>query len=55
MRDGHRLQIELPPDFARYAAYKGSIAVNGISLTICSGSFADNFFTVSIIRTYRQH
>ncbi|HXX41779.1 MAG TPA: riboflavin synthase [Chthoniobacterales bacterium] len=30
----HRLEIGLPADFAHYAAYKGSIAVNGISLTI---------------------
>ena len=30
----HRLEIELPPDFAHYVAYKGSIAVNGISLTV---------------------
>ena len=29
-----RLEIELPPEFARYVAYKGSIAVNGISLTV---------------------
>jgi riboflavin synthase len=29
-----RLEIELPPEFAQYVAYKGSIAVNGISLTI---------------------
>lgn len=29
-----RLEINLPPDFARYAAFKGSIAVNGTSLTI---------------------
>lgn len=29
-----RLDIELPPDFAQYVAYKGSIAVNGISLTV---------------------
>lgn len=28
------LEIALPPEFARYAAYKGSIAVNGISLTV---------------------
>jgi riboflavin synthase len=38
-----RLEIDLPPDFAHYAAYKGSIAVNGISLTIAellSKSFA---------------
>ena len=29
-----RLEIELPPEFAHYIAYKGSIAVNGISLTV---------------------
>jgi riboflavin synthase len=29
-----RLEVELPERFARYAASKGSIAVNGISLTI---------------------
>lgn len=29
-----RLEIELPPEFAPYVAGKGSIAVNGISLTI---------------------
>ena len=30
----HRLEIELPSEFARYAVEKGSIAVNGVSLTI---------------------
>jgi riboflavin synthase len=29
-----QLEIELPSEFAHYVAYKGSIAVNGISLTI---------------------
>jgi riboflavin synthase len=29
----HRLEIALPEEFARYVAYKGSIAINGISLT----------------------
>ena len=29
-----RLEIELPPEFAQYVAYKGSIAVDGISLTV---------------------
>src|SRR5947207_8153957 len=32
--DDYRLEIELPADFAHYAAYKGSVAINGISLTI---------------------
>lgn len=30
----YRLEVELPDEFARYAAAKGSIALNGISLTI---------------------
>ena len=29
-----RLEVELPSEFARYVACKGSIAVNGISLTV---------------------
>lgn len=38
----HRLEVELPADFARYAALKGSVALNGVSLTIAElhpGSF----------------
>ena len=30
----YRLEIELPPAFAQYVTYKGSIAVDGISLTV---------------------
>ena len=30
----HRIEIELPRDFARYVIFKGSIAVNGVSLTV---------------------
>jgi riboflavin synthase len=30
----YRLEVELPGDFAHYVAYKGSIAINGISLTV---------------------
>jgi riboflavin synthase len=30
----YRLEVELPGDFAHYAACKGSVALNGISLTI---------------------
>jgi len=30
----YRLEAALPAEFARYVAYKGSIAVNGISLTV---------------------
>jgi riboflavin synthase len=34
----HRLEVELPADFAQYVAHKGSIAVNGISLTVAEVS-----------------
>lgn len=34
----HRLEVELPAEFAHYVAYKGSIAVNGISLTVAEVS-----------------
>ena len=30
----HRLEIALPKEFARYVAFKGSIAIDGISLTV---------------------
>jgi len=30
----YRLEIELPPEFSHYVVFKGSIAVNGISLTV---------------------
>ena len=33
-----RLEIELPPEFAQYVALKGSIAINGISLTVAEVS-----------------
>ena len=43
----HRLELELPAEFAHYVAYKGSIAVNGISLTIAE--VAEASFAVWII------
>jgi len=41
------MEIELPADFAHYAAYKGSVAVNGISLTIAD--LLEKSFAVWII------
>jgi riboflavin synthase len=32
--DGKRLEVEIPPELARYCVEKGSIAVEGVSLTI---------------------
>jgi riboflavin synthase len=43
----HRLEIELPADFAHYIAHKGSIAINGISLTVAE--LSENSFAVWII------
>ncbi len=33
-RPDHRLEVRIPPEQARYAVMKGSIALNGVSLTI---------------------
>jgi riboflavin synthase len=30
----YRLEVELPNEFAHYVAYKGSVAINGVSLTV---------------------
>lgn len=42
-----RLTIELPPEFAHYVAKKGSVTVDGVSLTI--NEVAGNVFDVNII------
>ena len=42
-----KLEVELPPEFAHYVAPKGSIAVNGISLTVAE--LSPESFTVWII------
>ena len=49
-----RLEIALPEDRARYVAEKGSIAVNGISLTIAEVKPA-SFVTWIIPHTRRSH
>jgi riboflavin synthase len=43
----HRLEIALPGGFARYAVFKGSIAVNGVSLTVAEAR--EESFVVWII------
>ncbi|MDH3628664.1 MAG: riboflavin synthase [Acidobacteriota bacterium] len=47
-----RLDIELPDSIARYVAYKGSIAIDGVSLTIAEVS-ADRFVVALIPETLR--
>jgi riboflavin synthase len=51
--EDYRLEVALPPEFAHYAAYKGSIAVNGISLTIAE--LSPKSFAVWIIPHTREH
>ena len=48
----HRLEVQLPPDFVHYVAYKGSVAVNGISLTAAEIS-PESFSTFIIPHTRR--
>lgn len=42
-----RIDIALPLDFARYVAFKGSVAVNGVSLTVAA--LTDENFTVWVV------
>lgn len=42
-----RLEVELPAEFAHYVAYKGSVAINGISLTVAE--ISQESFAVWII------
>ena len=47
-RDGeHRFEIEPPPALARYIAAKGSVALDGISLTVAEVS--GDVFTIAVI------
>jgi len=48
-----RVEVELPPDFAHYVAYKGSVALNGISLTVADVLPAS--FAVWVIPHTRRH
>ncbi|CAN5465641.1 riboflavin synthase [soil metagenome] len=48
----HRLEVELPVDFAPYVVARGSIALNGVSLTIAEVQPAS--FTVWIIPQTRE-
>jgi riboflavin synthase len=49
----HRLEIALPRGFAQYVVPQGSIAVNGISLTVAE--VWDESFAVWIIPHTKQH
>jgi riboflavin synthase len=43
------VEVSLPPELARYVVHKGSITVEGVSLTVAA--LGDNSFSVSLIPT----
>ncbi|MCU0653040.1 MAG: riboflavin synthase [Candidatus Pacebacteria bacterium] len=45
--NSHRLKFEVAPSLARYIVSKGSIAVNGVSLTVIDGG--ESYFTVGVV------
>jgi riboflavin synthase len=45
--DGEVLEIEAPADVLRYCVEKGSIAIDGVSMTIAS--LSDGSFTVAVV------
>jgi riboflavin synthase len=49
----HRIEIALPHDFAQYIVFKGSIAVNGVSLTVAELT-SDRFVNWIIPHTWSQ-
>jgi riboflavin synthase len=49
----HRLEVELPSQFTRYVAGKGSVALNGISFTVAEVS-PESFAVLVIPHTKRQ-
>lgn len=49
----YRLEVELAGDFAHYVAYKGSVAINGISLTVAE-VFPESFAVWIIPHTRRN-
>lgn len=49
----HRLEVELSPDFAQYAPPQGSVALNGVSLTIAEVG-PESFVVWIIPHTHRE-
>ena len=45
--DGARLEVEAPPELLRYCVQKGSVCVEGVSLTVAE--LGDRSFTVALI------
>lgn len=53
IEESRTLTFSLSPAYTKYIIYKGSIAVNGVSLTIVS--VTKDFFTVSLIPYTLEH
>lgn len=51
--DSYVLKIQLPEQFMRYVIYKGSIAINGVSLTV--SEVANDALSVSLIPYTLSH
>jgi riboflavin synthase len=45
--DGQEVRVELPPDLERYVVQKGSVAVDGVSLTVAG--VGPGWFTVALV------
>ncbi len=53
LSDFYNLTFEIPHAESKYVVYKGSIAINGVSLTVAD--IRDNIFTISVIpHTYQN-
>ena len=53
LSDFYNLQFEIPEEQEKYVVYKGSIAINGVSLTVAN--IVDNIVSVAIIpHTYNN-
>jgi len=56
--DNRRLVVDVPPAIARYVARKGSIAINGVSLTVNAvegNAFEVNLIAHTLAATTLQH
>ncbi|MBL4907481.1 MAG: riboflavin synthase [Sneathiella sp.] len=51
--DSTKLTLSLPADYAAYVATKGSITLDGVSLTV--NDIGDDFFNVNIISHTKAH
>ena len=49
----HRLEVALPANFAQYVCYKGSISINGVSLTVAE--LLSESFVVWVIPYTHRH